>query len=267
MKGKIRRSYIDGRWGQVHLRTAGNGKPLMLIHMSPTSSDMFTELIPHLAGARRVVAPDLPGYGASDPPPKPPAPLGYAGALHDIIEGARLEKTPVFAHHSGATLALQLAAAHPDTVSALILSCLPFYKPDIVEKERVLRVARTVPADGSFLQGLWASTSLEGPPEGDKEIDFSRRLMIAQLQTTPNWHYVPRAVLDVYPPALLQNLTIPVLFLYPEIDRFSAEQKELAAFTPNAEVKMLEGKKPRVIWKEPQLYANEILSFLDRHEV
>ena len=41
---------------------------ILLLHGFPTSSNMFRNLIPRLAGAFRVIAPDYPGYGQSSMP-------------------------------------------------------------------------------------------------------------------------------------------------------------------------------------------------------
>ncbi len=39
--GAFRKSYIDGRWGQVHVRELGEGPPLLLLHQSPISGSQF----------------------------------------------------------------------------------------------------------------------------------------------------------------------------------------------------------------------------------
>jgi pimeloyl-ACP methyl ester carboxylesterase len=56
----------------IAYREAGprNAPPLLLLHGFPTSSHMFRNLIPKLADRYRVVAPDLPGFGQSDLPPR-----------------------------------------------------------------------------------------------------------------------------------------------------------------------------------------------------
>ena len=41
---------------------------ILLLHGFPTSSNMFRNLIPRLAGSFRVIAPDYPGYGQSSMP-------------------------------------------------------------------------------------------------------------------------------------------------------------------------------------------------------
>jgi len=43
----------------------GNGDPIILLHGNPTSSYLWRNVIPHLAGLGRVLAPDLVGFGAS----------------------------------------------------------------------------------------------------------------------------------------------------------------------------------------------------------
>jgi pimeloyl-ACP methyl ester carboxylesterase len=55
---------------KVFYREAGDAKAptVLLLHGFPTSSHMFRNLIPELAGDYHIVAPDLPGFGVSDPP-------------------------------------------------------------------------------------------------------------------------------------------------------------------------------------------------------
>jgi pimeloyl-ACP methyl ester carboxylesterase len=49
----------------VFYRDAGpkDSPVLLLLHGFPTSSNMFRNLIPRLAGTFRVIAPDFPGFG------------------------------------------------------------------------------------------------------------------------------------------------------------------------------------------------------------
>jgi pimeloyl-ACP methyl ester carboxylesterase len=57
---------IDGL--SIHWTEAGEGRPLLLLHGWPTSSFLWRNIIPHLSPHRRVIAPDLPGFGDSDKP-------------------------------------------------------------------------------------------------------------------------------------------------------------------------------------------------------
>ena len=65
----MRKGYIDIPEGQIHYRTAGNGEPVLLLHMTAQSSMEFESIIPILAKSYRVVAMDTLGHGNSDNPP------------------------------------------------------------------------------------------------------------------------------------------------------------------------------------------------------
>src|SRR6266576_3808226 len=56
----------------IFYREAGpkDAPTLLLLHGFPTSSQMFRNLLPALADAYRVIAPDYPGYGHSSMPPR-----------------------------------------------------------------------------------------------------------------------------------------------------------------------------------------------------
>ena len=54
----------------IFYREAGpqSAPAILLLHGFPTSSNMFRNLIPRLAGSFRLVAPDYPGFGQSSMP-------------------------------------------------------------------------------------------------------------------------------------------------------------------------------------------------------
>ena len=67
---KYRTEDVDGF--KIFYREAGTrgAAKLLLLHGFPTSSHMFRDLIPELADRFHNVAPDLPGFGQSDMPPR-----------------------------------------------------------------------------------------------------------------------------------------------------------------------------------------------------
>ncbi len=67
--------------------TAGEGEPLVLVHGLGGAAANWVELAPALARRRRVLVPDLPGHGASDPAPAAPNLAAYADRLALVIEG------------------------------------------------------------------------------------------------------------------------------------------------------------------------------------
>jgi pimeloyl-ACP methyl ester carboxylesterase len=65
-----RRAEVDGL--KIFYRESGppQAPTLLLLHGFPTASHMFRDLIPLLADRLHLVAPDLPGFGQSDMPPR-----------------------------------------------------------------------------------------------------------------------------------------------------------------------------------------------------
>jgi pimeloyl-ACP methyl ester carboxylesterase len=94
----------------------GDGPPLLLLHGFGGAAWNFTEMAPLLAG-RRLVIPDLPGHGASDPLPAPSI-TGFADAVAGILD----EPVGVFGHSMGGLVALRLAERHPALVRAVVLA-------------------------------------------------------------------------------------------------------------------------------------------------
>lgn len=128
----ITRSYVPGRYGQLHLRRAGpaGGRhaPVVLLHQNPSSSLEYEPLMRALATDREVFAIDTPGYGMSDAPPGPLSMEAYAAALADALAPLGLgEARPfdVYGFHTGALLTVEMALAHPRSVRQIAITGVP----------------------------------------------------------------------------------------------------------------------------------------------
>jgi pimeloyl-ACP methyl ester carboxylesterase len=106
-------------------REAGDASfpTILLLHGFPTSSHMFRNLIPKLADNYHVVAPDLPGFGFSDSPPRSQFTYTFenlAQVIGAFTELAGLKQFAIYVFDYGAPVGLRLALAHRERVFAII---------------------------------------------------------------------------------------------------------------------------------------------------
>jgi pimeloyl-ACP methyl ester carboxylesterase len=109
----------------IFYREAGDPQApaVLLLHGFPTSSHMFRNLIPLLAGDYHVIAPDLPGYGLSDMPDRSAFTYSFdhlAEIIGDFIDQIGLKKFAIYIFNYGAPVGLRVALRFPDRISALI---------------------------------------------------------------------------------------------------------------------------------------------------
>ena len=117
--------------GTVRARVGGDGPPLLLLHGFPQTHVMWHPVAAVLAGTRRVVAPDLPGYGASfrPRPADDHAPHSKRALANDVVaamEQLGHERFAVAGHDRGGRVAYRMALDHPETVTRLaVLDIVP----------------------------------------------------------------------------------------------------------------------------------------------
>ncbi len=99
----------------------GDGDPIVFLHGNPTSSYLWRNVMPHLAGQGRLIAPDLIGMGDSDKLPNP-GPDSYTFVEHRRYLDALLEhlgvaeRVTLVIHDWGSALGFDWANRHRDAV-------------------------------------------------------------------------------------------------------------------------------------------------------
>jgi pimeloyl-ACP methyl ester carboxylesterase len=121
----VHHRYADVQGRRLFYREAGpaDAPVLVLLHGFPTSSFMFRDLIPLLAGRYHVIAPDHLGFGLSDAPPVEEFDYTF-DALTDLtaelLGTLGVTRYAIYVQDYGAPIGWRLALRDPDAVTAII---------------------------------------------------------------------------------------------------------------------------------------------------
>ena len=114
---------INGK--RIAYLEAGSGDPIVLLHGNPTSSYLWRNVIPHLEGLGRVIAPDLIGQGDSEKLPEIEGPERYSFQVaFDYLDGllkhiAADQNVTLVLHDWGSGLGLHWASQNPQAVKGV----------------------------------------------------------------------------------------------------------------------------------------------------
>jgi pimeloyl-ACP methyl ester carboxylesterase len=107
---------------ELAFRTAGDHSrtALVLLHGFPNSSHYFRDVIESLSRAAFVVAPDLPGFGASDVLAEPSF-EAFADCIDELLARLAIRERVIYLHDFGAPVGLHLAMRAPALVRGLVI--------------------------------------------------------------------------------------------------------------------------------------------------
>ncbi len=116
---------------------SGAGRPIVLVHGSPAEGRAWGRVAKHLASGFRMLTPDLPGYGGSDPLPAAGArgTAAMAAAVAALI-AAQAEPVWVAGHSYGGNVALHAALAERGRVKGIALFEPVFFRGLQLDGER-----------------------------------------------------------------------------------------------------------------------------------
>lgn len=118
-------------------RELGEGPPVLLLHGWPTSSYLWRDVMVPIARANRVIALDLPGFGASSKPPGAAYTFGFfARALDGFVEALGIEAHGLAVHDLGGPVGVHWALQRPGRVTHLALLntlLFPDFSPAVLQ--------------------------------------------------------------------------------------------------------------------------------------
>ncbi|MEM1113622.1 MAG: alpha/beta fold hydrolase [Pseudomonadota bacterium] len=266
-----RRAYIGQAHGQVHYRQAGNaeGPALLLLHQAPSHSAMYDKLMRELEDDFYLLAPDLPGFGASDPLPRRSDDYGVsiadlAEVVHVFLEGVAVERCFVFGHHTGAAVAAALEQQYPGTAMRMAMS-----GPTLLTEEQRATLPATAQlpgadAQGEYLLELWRKLRSK---DEEAPLAISQRELMSALAAGPAYRDAYQAVCEFDTAGALAAIACPTLVFAGDADPlYGAVEPALAILPEGSRAELEGGERTYVCERQADRVAALLREFFKKSE-
>lgn len=259
---------LDG----IHAEATGDGEALVLVHAGICDSGMWDAQWGTLADGRRLVRHDMRGFGRS---PMPPGPYSHGADLIAVMDAAGLDQAVLVGTSQGGRVALEVAIAHPERISALVLVgpglpghewSAPVRECWAAEEEAIERGDLAAAAEVNVR--CW----IDGPGRRPEDVDpeLRRRVHAMQLRAlelqVPSYEAVGDLEELLVPDlgARLGEVSQPALLLTGAADQpdIHAIAKRLADTLPNTTEASIPGAAHLPSMERPQLFDRLVTGFL-----
>jgi len=166
----------------IYSEVAGEGPAVVLVHEGICDSRMWDTQWEPWSRSHRLLRVDLRGFGQT---PLEPGPFAHARDLIEALEQHEIERAALVGVSMGGRVALEVAVARPDLVSALVLVApgLPGHewsdelRAEWAEEETAFEVGDLDAAVEVSLR-----TWVDGPRRRPEDVDADVRSRVAEMQ-------------------------------------------------------------------------------------
>lgn len=239
----------------------------MLIHGHPFSRRMWTGQLDALSDRFRVVAPDLPGYGESQPRGETMTPRALADSVVELLDAIDVERATVVGLSLGGLVAMELGLGNPGRTDGLVLTATTAapLTPDEAEMRR--STAAQLERDGMLDHALEMAGRLFGPA-ARRRPRLVLPILETMLTTSPAGAAAAlrgRAERSPYH-QLLPALRVRSLVLAGDADVFSTAEitAQLVAALPDPDVVILPGIGHMPNLEAPERFDEAVRAFAGR---
>jgi pimeloyl-ACP methyl ester carboxylesterase len=260
-----RRAYVDTPNGQIHVYdTGGGGRPLVLLHQSPTSSIDFFGVFPLLqAAGLRLIAIDGPGLGLSDAPPRPTTVDDFVDAVFAVMDHLGVAQADVMGHHTGALVAVEAAVKQPARFRKLALYGAPLMPAEarqalwdrIVPREKEGVMHKPVPGGQNLVDRYALLEGLFGPTT-------AQHMLMSNLMAGPTMWYAHNAALTADMAPAFERLTQPLLLITHAGEMLDEATRAGKEMKPDAKLVVLDLDGGVAMDSAPEALAAAVIGFL-----
>ncbi len=248
----------------------GQGEPVVLLHGIPTWGYLWHGILPRLVGNRRVLVPDLAGFGFSDKNDLFDRSIAaQANLLDQWMEAIGVKSAAVVAHDIGGGVALRLAAFFPSRVDRLVVMNTVSY--DSWPIEMMLQIGHPE-TNCKFSASALLTTLKLALKSGFAHTPSEEVLdgMLAPWRTEVGKLSLIRAAaalntnLTTELTPLLSDMNLPVLVLWGMDDKFQLPEygRRLAGDLPNARFVPIENARHFLMIDQPEVVGGHLAGFL-----
>ncbi|MGH8926724.1 MAG: alpha/beta fold hydrolase [Acidimicrobiia bacterium] len=264
---------IPGRT-DVHIRTAGSGDPVLLIHDFDLAGGYQWSAMQEPLAGHRLLMPDLVDFGFSARP-------GQTGRLHTVVGQAEtmlalldelgIRNVSVVGAGLGGSIAAQMAALAPDVVDRLVLIAPEIYGPEPTWESTLYRLPTVGDAMTYTFIGAGAQAEtryVAGCPTGgycpSAETRATRASAAKVSGTTDSLTALFNTPLASTLPDGLSAIEAPTLILWGDGDTVTPlnQGEQLAVAVAGSELLVVPGAGHRPHLEDPETTAGFIAQFL-----
>jgi len=263
----IERGLVRTSAGYIHYRQAGQGKPVVLLHMNQQSSAVYLELIEALAPRARAIAIDYPSHGMSDHVLEQPSIADYARWVLEVLDGLGVARATFLGESGGAFVCVELAITHEARVDRIVLVNCPYYgDTSVADRSHGVLKSGARPGDAT---GFPTTRTIEFMLEKDPAHSPMRptqswmdRINRAQIEAGRERWQVLDAIHRYDIPGNLVRVRKPVLQLTGEHFIYAKDLDAFRARVPHIDSRILAGGRCCVGWEKAGEIAGAVLQFI-----
>lgn len=252
----------------LHLREAGSGLPVVLLHAFPLSSAMWIDQRNDLSDIARVITPDLRGFGGSQLGPDEPSLDHVADDVAAKLDGLGLDRVVLGGLSMGGYAAMAFLRRHPDRVLAVVLADTKATADAAPARDRRERIAARLDAEGT-VEALVDEVlpALCGPTtRRDRPLVLGRvkGLVAAAPPAAAAW---AQRAMAARPDSLevLRSVAVPALVVLGDEDELStrADADAMVDALPDARLAVLTGSGHLSAIEVPDEFTAAVRGFLE----